>query len=92
MWRIDYKVYIVVVDSTPVIFVWNSVDGSTLDSAMSHIVIESDYSIYLSDKWYLQVFDTAVVLPDTLDNLRKNKILIQGYQVSKSFISLLSWK
>ena len=91
MWRIDYKVYIVVVDSTPVIFVWNSVDGS-IDSAMSHIVIESDYSIYLSDKWYLQVFDTAVVLPDTLDNLRKNKILIQGYQVSKSFISLLSWK
>ena len=81
MWRVAYKVSDVVVDSTPVIFVSDSVDGS-VDSGMSDIVIESNYSIYFSDKWYLQVFDTAVFPAETLEKLRKYQNLIQGYQVS----------
>ena len=83
MWRVAYKVSDVVVDSTPVIFVSDSVDGS-VDSGMSDIVIESNYSIYFSDKWYLQVFDIAVFSAETLEKLRKYQYLIQGYQVSTS--------
>ena len=81
MWRVAYKVSDVVVDSTPVIFVSDSVDGS-VDSGMSDIVIESNYSIHFSVKWYLQVFDTAVFPAETLEKLRKYQYLIKGYQVS----------
>ena len=81
MWRVAYKVSDVVVDSTPVIFVSDSVNGS-VDSGMSDIVVEPNYSIYFSVKWYLQVFDTAVFPAETLEKLRKYPNLIQGYQVS----------
>ena len=81
MWRVAYKVSDVVIDSTPVIFVSNSVDGS-VDSRMSDIVIESNYFIYFSDKWYLQLFDTAVFLLKLLQKLRKYPNLSKGYQVS----------
>ena len=47
MWRVAYKVSDVVVDSTPVILVSDSVDGS-VDSGMSNIVIESNDSIHSS--------------------------------------------
>ena len=50
MWRVAYKVSNVVVDSTPVIFVSDSVYGS-VDSAKSDIVTESNYSIHFSVKW-----------------------------------------
>ena len=55
IWRVAYKLSGVVVDSTPVIFVSDSLDSS-VDSRMSDIVIESNSSIYFSGKWYLQVF------------------------------------
>ena len=72
-----YKVSNVVVNSTPVVFVSDSVYGS-VDSGMSDIVVESNYSVYLTGKWYLQVFDTAVFLAETLDVLRDiNKIKLK---------------
>ena len=61
-----YKVSNVVVNSTPVVFVSNSVYGS-VDSGMSDIVIEFNYSVYFTGKWNLQVFDNAVFLAETLD-------------------------
>ena len=64
-----YKVSNVVVNSPPVVFVSNSVYGS-VHSGMSDIVIESNYSLYFTGKWYLQVFYTAVFLAQTLDVLR----------------------
>ena len=64
-----YKVSNVVVNSTPVVFVSDSVYGS-VDSGMSDIVIESNYSVYFTAKWHLQVFDIAVFLAETLDVLR----------------------
>ena len=68
-----YKVSNVVVNSTPVVFVSDSVD-----SGISDIVIESNYSFYFTGKWYLQVFDTAVFLAETLDVLRDiNKIKLK---------------
>ena len=82
MWRVAYKVSDVVVDSTPAIFVSDSVDGS-VDSGMSDIMIESNYSIHFSVKWYLQVFDTAVFSCwNSRKKWRKYQNLIQGYQVS----------
>ena len=75
--RMAYKVSNVVVNSTPVVFVSDSEYGS-VDSGMSDIVIESNYSVYLTGKWYLQVFDTAVFLAETLDVLRDiNKIKLK---------------
>ena len=73
-----YKVSNVVVNSTPVVFVSDSVFGS-VDSGMSDILVESNYSVYLTGKWYLQeVFDTAIFLAETLDVLRDiNKIKLK---------------
>ena len=72
-----YKVSIVVVNSTPVVFVSDFVYGS-VDSGMSDIVIESNYSVCFTGKWYLQVFDTAVFLAETLDVLKDiNKIKLK---------------
>ena len=72
-----YKVSNVVVNSTPAVFVSDSVYGS-VDSGMSDIVIESNYSFYSTVKWYLQVFDTAVFLAETLDVLKDiNKIKLK---------------
>ena len=64
----------VVVNSSPVLFVSDSVYCS-VDSGMSDIVMESNYSVYFTGKWYLQVFDTSVFLAETLNVLRDiNKI------------------
>ena len=41
-----------------------------VDFGMNDIVIESNYSVYFTGKWYLQVFDTTVFLVETLDVLR----------------------
>ena len=72
-----YKVSNVVVNSIPVVLVSDSVYGS-VDSGMSDIVIESNYSVYFTGKWYLQVFDTTVFLAETLDVLRDiNKIKLK---------------
>ena len=71
MWKEAYKVSDVVVNSTPVILVSDSIDGS-VDSGMSDIVIESNNSIYFRVKWYLQVFDTAVFLAETLEKSHDN--------------------
>ena len=90
MLRVTYKVSDVFVDSTSFIFVPDSVDGS-IDSVMSDIVIESNYSIYFSDKWYLWVFDTAIFLAETLENLLI-KVLLKDIRSLQTFISLLSWK
>ena len=81
MWRAAYKISFsdVVVDSTSVIFVSDSVDAS---SGRSDIVVESNYSIYFSDKCYLQAFDTTVVLAETLNKSKKYQNLSQGNQVS----------
>ena len=76
MLRVAYAV----VDSTPIIFVSDSVDS--VDSGMSSIVIESNNCIYFSNKWYLEVFETADFLAETLEKLRKYQNLTQGYQVS----------
>ena len=64
-----YKVSNVVVNSTPVVFVSDSVYGS-VDSGMSDIVIKSNYSVYFTGKWNVQVSDTAIFLAETLDVLR----------------------
>ena len=72
-----YKVSNVVVNSTPVVFFSDSVYGS-VDSGMSDIVIELNYSVYFTGKWNLQVFDTAFFLAETLDVLRNiNKIKLK---------------
>ena len=72
-----YKVSKVVVNSTPVVFVSDSVYGS-VDSGMSDIVIESNYSGYFTGKRYLQVFNTTVFLTETVDILRDiNKIKLK---------------
>ena len=47
----------------------DSVDGS-IDCWVNDILIKSNYSIYFSDKWYLQVFDTAV-FAETLEKIKK---------------------
>ena len=41
-------------------------------------MIESNYSVYLTGKWNLQIFDNAVFLAETLDVLRNiNKIQLK---------------
>ena len=47
--RMAYKVSNVVVNSTPVVFVSDSVYGS-VDTGMSDIVIESNHSVYFTGK------------------------------------------
>ena len=72
-----YKVSNVVVDSTSVEFVPDSVYAS-VDSGMRDFMIESNYSVYFTGKWYLQVFDIAVFLAETLDVLKDiNKIKLK---------------
>ena len=71
MWKEAYKVSDVVVNSTPVILVSDSIDGS-IDSGMSDIVIESNNSIYFRVKRYLQVFDPNVFLAETLEKSHDN--------------------
>ena len=66
-----YKVSNACVNPTPVIFVSDSVDGS-VDSGMSDIMVESDYCVNFSRKWYLQVFHTAVFLAETLNRMNDN--------------------
>ena len=66
MWIEAYRISYVIVNSTPVILVSDSIDGS-VDSGMSDIVIESNHSIYFRVKWYLQVFDTTVFLAEILE-------------------------
>ena len=61
MSTVAYKVSNAVVNPIPVIFVSDSVDGS-VDLGMSDIMVESDYCVNFSRKWYLQVFYTAVFL------------------------------
>ena len=81
--RIAYKVSNVVLNSTPVVFVSDSVYCS-VDSGMSDIVIESNYSVYFTGKWNLQAFDTAVFLAETLDVLRDiNKIKLKYIMLSR---------
>ena len=66
-----YKVSNAVVNPTPVIIISDFVDGS-VDSGMSDIMVESDYCVNFSRKWYLQVFDTAVFLAETLNRMNDN--------------------
>ena len=66
-----YKVSNAVVNPTAVISVSDSADGS-VDSEMSDIMVESDYCVNFSRKWYLQVFDTAVFLAETLNRMNDN--------------------
>ena len=71
MWKAACKVSDVAVDSTPVIFVSDSVDGS-VDSGMSDIVIEFNsctnvlqWQVVSPGIW------TAVFLAETLEKFRK---------------------
>ena len=76
--------------SSPVIFVSDSVDGS-VDSGMSDIMVESDYCVNFSRKWYLQVFDTAVFLAEALNRMTDNfKTILKDIRLGQTFISLLS--
>ena len=56
----------IMLNSTRIIFVSDSNVGSA-DFGMSDIVMESNSSFYFSGKWYLQAFDTAFFLPETID-------------------------
>ena len=64
--KMAYKVSDVVVNSIPVIFVSDSVNGSVY-SGMSNIMVETNNCINFTGKRYPQVFDTAVYLAKTLD-------------------------
>ena len=85
-----YKVSNVVVNSTPAVFVSNSVYGS-VDSGMSDIVMESNYSVYFTSEWYIQVFDTIDFLAETIDVLKdNNKFKLKYINSGQTFNILLS--